>query len=118
VTLPDPRKANPLGLVHFLRQLATATEEADTDYNGPLSYPGEWHALGVGAALGATYAVTADPEAAAALGSIIYGGGKLGSRHLRDARDELAYTAGGAALGYVFPDIVAWATSVLGSLPL
>lgn len=73
--------------------------ESGSSYNGVLSHAGEWHAVAVGALAGAVWAATGDPAVASALGTVVYGAGKLGSSHLRDARQEVAYTAGGAVVG-------------------
>lgn len=82
----------------FLAGLDASTESESAD-DGFLSYAGEFHALAVGALGAALFVVTESPEIAAGLGAVVYGGGKLGSPHLRDARHEVAYTALGAGIG-------------------
>jgi len=76
-----------------------APSESASEYDGFLSYAGEYHALAVGALAGGVYAATGDAAVAAGLWAIVTGGRKV-SGHLADARDEVAYTAGGAVLGF------------------
>jgi len=78
-----------------------AARERATERDGFLSYAGEFHALGVGALGAALFVVTGSAEVAAMLAAVVYGSGKLASSHLRDARQETAYAALGAAVGTV-----------------
>lgn len=71
-----------------------APTEAESERDGFVSYAGEVHAMSIGLFGGFATAYAGDVELVAAFVAIVFGGQKLGSSHLRDARREAAYTAG------------------------
>lgn len=86
--------------------------EKGTEYNGFLSYAGEWHSLTLGLAVGASSAITGTPETAAtvAMVSLGYKGKQampnVGKKKEKasvvgEIRREPWYCTGGVILGFV-----------------
>lgn len=69
--------------------------ESDTDRDGVLSYAGEYHALAIGAFLGVAVGLTGDTTVLMAAVAIVLGKAKYSNPHLKDATQEVAYTASG-----------------------
>lgn len=86
--------------------------ESGTDYNGFLSYAGEWHSLTLGLSVGGSSALTGSPEVAAttALVALGYkpaskmpnvGKKKEKASTVGEIRREPWYATGGIVLGFV-----------------
>jgi len=98
----DPRK-----LLAFLKKRSAGTEDA-TEYDGFLSYPGEWHALIIGLGTGFTAAVTGQPIVLAGLVSVALGisGVEIGVKFrgrgvVNELRREPWYGVGAGILAYL-----------------
>jgi hypothetical protein len=68
--------------------------EDDSEYDGFLSYAGEWHALAVGAFLAIVAAATMRAEVFVFAFLLLTGKAKVSNAHLRDAGKEVAYSGG------------------------
>lgn len=102
------REAIPEPLRRYL-----PTRQERGKYTGPLSTFAEYHALGVGFAAGIMGLQYAEPLVAYATGN---GAGKIRrSGHLKDAAQELGYTAAGIVAGLAVRHLPG-ATAVLGSV--
>lgn len=95
---------NPIA---WLKRRSAGTEDAH-DYDGVLSYAGEWHALIIGLAAGFTAAVTGQPIVLAGVFSVALGisgvdvGVKFDGRHVaHELRREPWYGIGGGLISYV-----------------
>lgn len=91
----------------FARRRSAPTED-DTEYNGFLSYAGEFHALIIGLAAGFTAAVSGQPMILAGLFAIALGisGRKINvefrGRHVvHEVKRESWYAIGGGLVAYV-----------------
>jgi len=96
----QPVSAGLSGLVPGLVRFAWPTRTETGPYTGPLSTLAEFHALGVGYALGPRF-----QEVAADLLTDSESGNRPQSDHLADAVDELAYAGLGVGLRYVAGEV-------------
>lgn len=85
----------------------SAPTEEDTEYNGFLSYAGEFHALTIGLSVGASSAVLETPEVAATIVLVSLGvkgkdsvKNRLESDVVHEIRRESWYSCGGVGIGY------------------
>lgn len=91
----------------YARQLLTATKEADTDYNGPFSHPGEYHAFAIGAGAGVAAATTGDIQLASAVITLALTGDRtrVGMEFVDNVAHEVVregwYAIFGLAVGYL-----------------
>ena len=93
-------------LLTFLERRSQPTEQ-DTEYDGFLSYAGEFHALSIGLSVGVSSAVLETPEIAASVCFLSLGleGSKkmkerLSSDVLHEIRREGWYSVGGILIGF------------------
>lgn len=90
----------------FLKQLFTAKEESDTDYDGPFSYPREFHATAIGAGAGVAAATTGDTQLISAVATVALSGDrvrrarKLTDKASHEVKGEGWYALFGIALGF------------------
>jgi hypothetical protein len=104
----DGGRRGPLARVlRWLRRRSLPTEDA-AEYDGVLSYAGEWHALVIGLSTGLTAAVLAKPTVLVALFVVALGisgvevGHKFrGRKVVNEMRREPWYACGGALVAYV-----------------
>jgi hypothetical protein len=95
-------------LIEFLKQRSGGTEQ-DTEYNGVLSYAGEWHALIIGLAAGIVAIYTHQPMVAIGVMGValgLKGVGKLagplkGQYVVEEITSEPWYACGGVLVGWV-----------------
>jgi len=91
----------------FVRQLLTATKESDTDYDGPFSHPGEYHAFAIGAGAGVAVATTANTQLAVGVITLALTGDRArkGSQFVDNVAHEIVregwYAIFGLAIGYL-----------------
>jgi len=100
--MTDPRK-----LLAALKRRSAPNEDAH-EYDGVLSYAGEWHALIIGLGTGFTAAVTAQPVVLAGLFAVALGisgvdvGVQFDGRGVaHELRREPWYAVGGGLVSYV-----------------
>lgn len=87
-----------------------AASESDSKRDGFLSYAGEWHATAIGGAVGTMFGLSGEMWILLALATVIFTRKALPNQHLRDARREVAYTAGAFVVSWV---LVTLATTLL-----
>ena len=90
----------------FVRQLLTAKKESDTDYDGPFSHPGEYHAFAIGAGAGVAVNTTGDLQLASAVITLALTGdrARVGNTFVDNVAHEILregwYAIFGLAVGY------------------
>jgi hypothetical protein len=91
----------------YVRQLLTAKKERDTDYDGPFSHPGEYHAFAIGAGAGVATATTGQTQLASAVITLALTGDRtrVGMEFVDNIQHEIVregwYAIFGLAIGYL-----------------
>lgn len=96
----------------YVRQLLTAKREADTNYDGPFSHPGEYHAFAIGAGAGCVAATTGQTQLVSAVITLALTGDRtrVGTEFVDNVAHEVVregwYAIFGLAIGYLVGTIV------------